>query len=63
MQAQQQVIPPEFAPRLRDMLNFATYILQPNSQVPLLGASVQETINDFGLYAGMAKTDPSCCTS
>jgi len=59
MQAQHQVIPPEFAPRLRDMLNFASYILQPNSQVPLLGASVQETINDFGLYAGMAKTDPT----
>jgi hypothetical protein len=59
MQAQHQVIPPEFAPRLRDMLNFASYILQPNSQVPLLGASVQETINDFGLYAGMAKTSPT----
>ncbi len=59
MQAQQQVIPPEFAPRLSDMLNFASYILQPDSQVPLLGASVQETINDFGLYAGMAKISPT----
>jgi hypothetical protein len=59
MQAQHQVIPPEFAPRLRDMLSFAAYILQPNSQVPLLGASVQETINDFGLYAGMAKINPT----
>ena len=47
------------APRLRDMLSFAAYILQPNSQVPLLGASVQETINDFGLYAGMAKINPT----
>ena len=48
----------DFGPRLRSMLNFATYILQPNSQVPLMGASLETTINDSGVYAAMAASDP-----
>ncbi len=49
----------DFASKLHSMLNFATYILQPNSQVPLLGASIVATINDHGVYAKMASTDPN----
>ncbi len=47
-----------FGARLKTMLNFATYILQPNSQVPLIGASLQATIHDSGVYAHMAASDP-----
>lgn len=56
--AQGYPISGDFERRLRSMLNFATYILQPNSQVPLLGASIEETINDHGVYAAMAASDP-----
>ena len=48
----------DFGSRLRSMVNFATYILQPNSQVPLMGASIETTINDSGVYAAMAASDP-----
>lgn len=48
----------EFRAKIAKMLSFATYILQPNSQVPLLGASIEATINDFGVYRGLAATDP-----
>ena len=47
-----------FRRKIATMLNFATYILQPNSQVPLLGASIEATINDYGVYRGLAATDP-----
>ena len=47
-----------FGARLKSMINFATYILQPNSQVPLMGASLEATINDSGVYASMAASDP-----
>lgn len=57
LRAQRQVLPAGFEAKLRLMLNFATYILQPNSQVPLLGASLEETIHDHGIYASMANTD------
>jgi Heparinase II/III-like protein/Heparinase II/III N-terminus len=56
--AQGQPMSNDFETKLRSMLNFATYILQPNSQVPLLGASIETTINDFGVYAAMASSDP-----
>jgi hypothetical protein len=48
----------DFYSRLQSMLNFATYILQPNSQVPLLGASIETAINDYGVYEQMAAADP-----
>jgi hypothetical protein len=48
-----------FGTKLEAMINFATYILQPNSQVPLMGASVETTINDFGVYSQMAASNPS----
>ena len=40
------------------MLNFATYILKPNRETPLLGASAETKVNDHGVYAGMAGADP-----
>ena len=43
-----------FKARLADMANFATYILQPDSQVPLLGASIKATINDHGSFQQLA---------
>jgi hypothetical protein len=57
MKAQHQALTLGFAAKLQSMLNFATYILQPNSQVPLLGASLEETINYHGVYAKMAAAD------
>jgi hypothetical protein len=48
----------DFYSRLQSMLRFATYILQPNSQVPLLGASIETAINDHGVYEQMATADP-----
>ena len=57
--AQGYPISGNFEARLRSMLNFATYILQPNSQVPLMGASLETTINDFGVYNQMAASDPA----
>ncbi len=47
-----------FTARLKSMLRFATYILQPNSQVPLLGASTETTIRDHGVYSQLAAADP-----
>ena len=57
LRAQQQALPAGFASKLKLMLNFATYILQPNSQVPMLGASLEETIHDHGIYSSMASTN------
>lgn len=56
--AQGYRISADYGAKLRSMLNFASYILQPNTQIPLLGASVEEKINDHGAYAGMAGMDP-----
>jgi hypothetical protein len=59
MTAQGQAHPADFAAKLGSMVDFATYILQPNSQVPLLGSSLEQTINYHGFYADMAATNPS----
>lgn len=48
----------DFNSKLLSMLRFATYILQPDSQVPLLGGSIETAINDHGVYEQMAKADP-----
>ena len=56
--AQRQPVPGGFETRLRSMVNFATYILQPNSQVPMLGSSLEQTIHDYGVYSEMAAMDP-----
>jgi hypothetical protein len=59
MLAQRQPRPAGMSSKLASMINFASYILQPNSQVPLLGASLEETINYHGVYIGMANSDPN----
>jgi Heparinase II/III-like protein/Heparinase II/III N-terminus len=58
MLAQRQTAPGEMWSKLSSMINFASYILQPNSQVPLLGASLEATINYHGAYIGMANSNP-----
>jgi hypothetical protein len=57
--AQRQPLPAGMASRLSSMINFASYILQPNSQVPLLGASLEATIHYHGVYIDMANTNPN----
>lgn len=57
--AQRHPISRNFGSRLRSMINFATYILQPNSQIPLIGTSVEKTIRDSGVFSGMAAEDPA----
>jgi hypothetical protein len=52
-------ITPDFQARITSMVNFATYLLQPDSSVPLLGASLQGSINDSGSFAQMAAEHPS----
>jgi peptidoglycan/xylan/chitin deacetylase (PgdA/CDA1 family) len=47
-----------FKRKIARMLHFATYILQPDSQVPLLGASIEATINDFGSYRALGAMNP-----
>ncbi len=56
--AQRQAIPDGFEVKLRSMVNFATYILQPNSQLPMLGSSLEQTIHIHGVYSEMAAMDP-----
>ena len=57
-EAQGYPISGDFEPRLRRMLNFATYILQPNSGVPVLGASIAAKINYYGEYRSMSALSP-----
>lgn len=52
-------ISPRFSSRLHQMINYATYILQPDLQVPLLGASLSQTINKHGSFAEMARDNPA----
>lgn len=51
-------LPSSFKATLESMTKFATYILQPNSQVPLLGASIKTTIHDNGVYRQLAAMNP-----
>src|SRR5580704_14125646 len=43
-----------FNSQVTQMINYATYILQPDSEVPVLGASLETTINNHGSFAQMA---------
>ena len=49
----------DFAARLSDMIRYATYILQPNDTVPLIGASLARTVRDNGTFADIAEADPA----
>lgn len=48
----------DFHARLAQMIRYSTYVLQPDSSVPLLGASLQATIHAKGSFALMAASDP-----
>jgi peptidoglycan/xylan/chitin deacetylase (PgdA/CDA1 family) len=49
---------PRLEPTLKRMIRYATYILQPDGSVPLLGASLAKGINYSGTFRQMAVTDP-----
>ena len=48
----------DFRSRLTDMVRYATYILQPDDSVPLLGASLEQTIHAHGTYQAIADEYP-----
>ncbi len=52
------VISPNFRGRLLRMINYASYILEPDGSVPLLGASLSSTVNAHGSFAEMARMNP-----
>lgn len=56
--AQHAPIISSFESTLDSMTKFATYILQPDSKVPLLGASLETTINDNGVLRQLATMNP-----
>jgi len=47
-----------FNERLQAMISYATYILQPNKEVPLLGASLKRKISYSGIYKDIAQSFP-----
>ena len=47
-----------FYSKIQKMISYATFILQPDSKVPLLGASIDREIKPVGEYDDMAKIDP-----
>ncbi|MDP3792913.1 MAG: heparinase II/III family protein [bacterium] len=49
----------QFDDRINKMINYATFILQPDLSVPLLGASLEKRINLSGVYAEMARLNPN----
>jgi hypothetical protein len=49
---------PMFSQKIPAMLNYATYILQPDLHVPLIGSSLDERIHNSAEYAEMADADP-----
>ena len=53
------VVAPSFRQKLMKMTQFATYVLQPDSSVPLLGSSIAAVIHDTASFAELARADPS----
>lgn len=58
-QATHVALSTDYRTRLFAMIRYATYILQPDSSVPLLGASLETTIHNHGDFAQMAAQDPN----
>ncbi len=44
--------------KLQDMISYATYMLQPDLRVPLMGASLDRYIGNSGTFAEIAKENP-----
>jgi peptidoglycan/xylan/chitin deacetylase (PgdA/CDA1 family) len=47
-----------FDSRFKKMISYATYILQPNLEVPLVGASLRSEIHNDGVFSDIAAQDP-----
>ncbi len=47
-----------FNERLQEMISYATYILQPNKEIPLLGASLKRKISYSGIYKDISQSFP-----
>lgn len=58
-QKQHEELGADFEAKLNKMIDYATYILEPNSHIPLLGASLDTAINSHAEYAQMAKAHPA----
>jgi len=54
-----QQIAASFRAKITAMVDYATYILQPNSHIPLLGSSLDEVIHNTAEYAAMGKEHPA----
>ena len=52
------VISKGFDAKIRSMVTYAAYILQPNLHVPLLGASIDRKMSFSNFYKEIAKEDP-----
>lgn len=48
----------QFDDRIRLMISYSTYILQPDLKVPLLGASLDRQVNFSGINREIAESDP-----
>ncbi len=48
----------KFDSKIEEMISYVTYILQPNREVPMLGASIERKVNLAGQYKEMAMSDP-----
>ena len=48
-----------FWSRLKAMTDYATYILQPNDAIPLLGASLADSVHNAGSFAQIARAIPT----
>ncbi|HEY5668168.1 MAG TPA: heparinase II/III family protein, partial [Candidatus Saccharimonadales bacterium] len=51
-------IAPDFDSKISGMINYATYILQPDQHVPMLGASLDQQIHNSQEFADIAKHSP-----
>lgn len=57
-QRQHEKLGNDFEYKLNKMIEYATYILEPNSHIPLLGASLDSVVNAHNEYAQMAAAHP-----
>ncbi len=49
----------DFEGKLLQMVSYGTYILQPNTEIPLIGASIKRKINFAGPYDKLSQLDPA----
>ncbi len=47
-----------FDSKIQKMISYASFILQPDSKIPLVGASIEREIKATGQYKEMAETNP-----